>query len=281
MICDVNVYIDENSICKVDKKCDFFELIYDFLKISSAFKVDIDGITIQFMLWRRFGLEGYELCIDKEDITFLAAVNELLETDTKLLFKKVFYDKFSKIWNDEQVHSRDICYEMFDGECVTGDTFAECAELTLASKKYPIVFVNNKVINGKVTTVLKGWESENRVSISIELADTGVSPKAWLDEKYSVADFCYDTTSDTPPTDDQCYLKDGSRYNKTAFLNQGRVVYCCNLERTYHVVDNLHYGEASHIEVWDRFGNHLGENSLIGVRICDGHKKKNNPGWLN
>lgn len=48
MICNVNVYIDENSICKVDTKSDFFEVILELLKLSSAFKVDIEGVTIRF-----------------------------------------------------------------------------------------------------------------------------------------------------------------------------------------------------------------------------------------
>lgn len=281
MICEVNIYVDENSICKVDTKSGFLELIYNLLKVSSVFKIDIEGILIQFILWRRRDLEGCQLCVDEKTITFLAAVNELLETDTKKLFKTVFYDKFSRIWNDEQVHSDDIFYEMFNGECVTGGTFAECAELTLVSKKFPIAFVNNRVVSGKSTTVIKGWEGEDRVTITIELADTNVDLKTWLNSKFSVADFCYDMTTHIPPTDEQSYLKDRSKYTKTSYRNQGRIVYFCNLDRTYHVIDNLHYGESSHIEIWDRFGNHLGENSLIGVRVSGSDKEKNNPAWLD
>ncbi|MBD1576896.1 hypothetical protein HC723_10695 [Vibrio sp. S11_S32] len=282
MTYDVNVYIDESSICKIEKKHDFFEAIYDLLKLSSAFRGDLlNGVTVRFLLWKCRELDGKNLCIDQINITFLSAVNKLLETDTKRLFKKVFYDKFSKVWNDEQVHSDDICYEMLNGDCVTGDTLAEAAELTLCSKKHPIVFVNNKVINAKVATVIKGWENENREYITIELSDIEVNPNTWLDEKYSVADFCYDITSHDPPTDAQSYLRDSSKYSKTAFINQGRAVYSCNIKRTYHVIDNLHHGECAHVEVWDRFGNHLGEDSLSGIRLQSGDRSKNNPSWLS
>ncbi|WP_261857402.1 hypothetical protein [Photobacterium sanguinicancri] len=281
MICNVNVYIDENSICKVDTKSDFFEVILELLKLSSAFKVDIEGVTIRFFLWKCDELEGKMLCIDEKEISFLLAVNQILRTDTKRLFKKVFYDKFSKVWNDEQVHCEDTWYEMSNGECVTGDTFAECAELTLSSDKHPIAFVNNKVTAGTLAEVVKGWEGGARQSIYVELADIEVNPKLWLEQKYNVADYCYDLASDIPPIDSQTYLRDSSRYTKTGMINHGKAVHYCVLERTYHVIDNLHYGESSHIEVWNRFGKHLGENDLNGNRISDADSTKNNPSWLS
>ncbi|MBF4318674.1 hypothetical protein EAY30_27795, partial [Vibrio anguillarum] len=191
MICDVNVYIDETSICKADTKRDFLEVIFNLLKLSSVFKVDIDGVTVRFVLWKCAELDGEMLCIDETNISFLSAVNQMLGTDTKRLFKKVFYDKFSKVWNNEQIHCGDTLYEMSSGACVTGDTFAECAELTLSSDKHPIVFVNNKVINGTLATVIKGWEGGVRQSINVELADIEVNPRPWLEQKYNVADYCY------------------------------------------------------------------------------------------
>ncbi|MBF4302812.1 hypothetical protein, partial [Vibrio anguillarum] len=92
-------------------------------------------------------------------------------------------------------------------------------ELTLSSDKHPIVFVNNKVINGTLATVIKGWEGGVRQSINVELADIEVNPRPWLEQKYNVADYCYDLSSNIPPTDSQSYLRDSSRYTKTGLIN--------------------------------------------------------------
>lgn len=281
MICNVNIYIDENSICQAMTKSDFIVLVHCFLKFSAAFKVDISGVEIKYVLWKRLDLESRELSVDNKKITFLTAVNSLLETDIKLLLKKVLYDKSCQVWNEEQVHSDDIYYEMSNGECITGDTLAECAELTLTSNKYPIAFVNSKVIQGGHTTIIKGWEGEARDYINVELADLNIDSNAWLRDKYRVADFCYDFRINMPPTDQQTYLRDTNRYSKTKYINQGRSVYFFSLDRTYHVVDNLHHGENSHIEVWNRFGIHLGENNLDGLQLNKGDNKKNHPEWLN
>lgn len=280
MIYDVNIYIDENSIGKTATKHDFLEVIINLLRLSSAFKADINGMSVQFVLWKCVDLEVKMLCIDETDISFLSAVNQILGTDIKRHFKNVFYDKLSKVWNNEQVHCGDTLYELTSGECVTGGTFAECAELTISSNKHPIAFVNNNVIHGASATVIKGWEEEIRQSIDVELADIKVEPRVWLAQKYNVDDYHYDPTSDSPPTDAQSYLRDSSKYIKTKFINQGRIVYSYPLKRTFHVIDNLHHGQRAHIEVWDRFGKHLGEDDLDGNRVADADSSKNNPAWL-
>lgn len=280
MICDVNVYVDENSICKVDTKRDFLEIILKLLKLSSVFKLDIEGVSVQFVLWKCGELEGKMLCIDEVNIPFLSAVNQMLATDIKRHFKRLFYDKSSKVWSDEQVHCVDTLYEMVNGECVTGGTLAECAELTLCGDKHPIAFVNNNLVNGTLATVIKGWDGEARISINVELANIKVNPKLWLNQKYNVADYRYDPASDKPPTDAQSYLRDSNRYTKTGLINQGRMVYYDSLHRTYHVIDNFHYGQKSHVEVWNRFGVHLGENDLDGNRVGGAQNTKNAPAWL-
>lgn len=279
MICNVDIYIDENSLSKINDKKIFLDFILDFLSFSAAFKVDISGVKIDFKIWGHDNLESQCLCINNSHITFLEAVNSLLPTDTKRLFKKIFYDKSCQIWCDERVHSEEIYYELL-GDCVTDDTSAECAEVTLLGEKKPLFFVNPHCITGKYIVVKKYLENDDSVNIQVELADFQIDAKNWVDEKYNLSDFCYDITSTNPPTDKQSYLYDESRFSKTVHINQGRMVYFCNLNRTYHVIDNLHYGSKAHVEVWHRFGDHLCENDLAGKKIHIGRPKKNNPSWL-
>ena len=45
------------------------------------------------------------------------------------------------------------------------------------------------------------------------------------------------------------------RFEKTSFRVQGRIIYCELATGRYWYVDNLHFGEAAHLEVFDKTGN--------------------------
>ncbi|WP_413522447.1 hypothetical protein [Photobacterium phosphoreum] len=281
MICDVNVYIDEVSLCEVNDKAGLLRFISDFLVFSSKFKSKISGVNVFFHLWRNDNLESSNLCVDGNSMTFLQAINSQLSTEDKRRFKTALYGKSSKSWCNERVHSEDIIYKLNNDDWITGDTLAECAELTLLNKKKIIAFVALREDEDTSISVIKESDSGHQDTIQVNLADINVDVNSWIDAQYNVSDFFYDPESINPPTDKQSYLKDSSRFNKTSYKNQGRTVYCCNLTRKLHAIDNLHYGLSAHAEVWDRFGNHLGEANLDGHPVGNADPSKNYPAWLN
>jgi hypothetical protein len=67
-----------------------------------------------------------------------------------------------------------------------------------------------------------------------------------------------------PPKDQQTILRDTQRFKKTQNIYDGRSIYREILHDRYWYVDNLHFGQASHIEVFNAQGNHIGESDLEG-----------------
>ncbi len=268
MVFDVNIYIDESSICKISNHNDFHQLVIDLLKVCYVFKSHAENDnSLQLILWKNSELDGAKLSINHTDITFISCVNEILGTEIKRQFKNVFYNKFSKVWNECRVHSDDEFYQMDKLDVVTGQTFAECAEIILIGTYSPLVFVNKNFIQGTHATVIKEVNGSSKISIPIELVNINSNPGFWLRSNFNPLKFQYNSASTSPPTDNQTYLRDTTRYIKTSMINQGRAIYRCNLTRTLHTVDNLHSGKSAHVEVWDRWGMHLGENDLNGQSI--------------
>jgi hypothetical protein len=74
----------------------------------------------------------------------------------------------------------------------------------------------------------------------------------------------YDDNSTYPPRDEQTILSDTSQFIKTSYKYDSRKIYLDKQMGYYWYVDNLHFGKAAHLEVFDSQGNHLGEADLKG-----------------
>ncbi|MEQ8536229.1 MAG: hypothetical protein RIB93_01990 [Coleofasciculus sp. D1-CHI-01] len=102
-------------------------------------------------------------------------------------------------------------------------------------------------------------------SIDLDSLDNQASLENWLEKKLKLSKIEYDEFSTVPPQDEQTILRDAQKFKKTKIRYDERVVYCEISTGKYWYVDNLHYGKAAHLEVFDKTGHrHLGEADLQG-----------------
>jgi hypothetical protein len=100
--------------------------------------------------------------------------------------------------------------------------------------------------------------------IKLDGIDSHSALQNWLEVKLSLSRIEYDFLSKYPPKDQQTVLRDTQRFQKTQNLYDGRSIYREILHDRYWYVDNLHFGKASHLEVFNAQGNHIGESDLDG-----------------
>lgn len=272
MAYDVTIYLDEYTLSKVKNNPDFINYATSLISLIKIF----NGSDVKITISRNVTFEGIELDLHK---VVSSAIQEILPSDIRLQFKKIIYDKYnSNIWSHSPKHSCNEYFE-FNNDCITENTLAEATEEVILNGAGVLAYIFNFSSFGETIKITK----EENIFIDITTLNTNLDCKKWLDKEYDVCTFQYDLTSKTPPTDLQTYLRDHTSYIKTEKINQGRFVYSCVLTRQMHTVDNLHYGEKSHVEVWDKHGIYLGEADIKGI-LCtniDPKKKrrKNNPQW--
>ena len=96
------------------------------------------------------------------------------------------------------------------------------------------------------------------------------------DRQHSLLDI-YDYSSKEPPLDSQTVLNDSRRFEAAPMQpQQGRRVYREKETGYYWYVDNFHFGEAAHLEVFSKNHEHLGEANLQGeidFKTADKNKK--------
>lgn len=100
--------------------------------------------------------------------------------------------------------------------------------------------------------------------INLDGIDSKSALENWLENKLNLSKVEYDEYSIEPPKDEQTILRDITRFKKTSFRYDGRVIYCEVAIVRYWYVDNLHYGKADHLEVFEKTGYHIGEADLQG-----------------
>lgn len=85
-----------------------------------------------------------------------------------------------------------------------------------------------------------------------------------MEDKFSLSKLEYSLDATIPPKDEQTILQDKTRFQKTSYRFQERIIYCELSTGKYWYIDNLHYGKAAHLEVFDKSGFHIGEADLQG-----------------
>jgi hypothetical protein len=124
--------------------------------------------------------------------------------------------------------------------------------INFPNSRYSPRLVLDVVKNGSVTSRVVCAENKT------QLAD-------WLKEVLDLVSVDYDYNSTRPPDDCQTVLRDITRFQKTGQFQQGRRIHLEIQTRRYWYVDHLHYGQASHLEVFDARGLHVGESNLEGI----------------
>lgn len=131
-------------------------------------------------------------------------------------------------------------------------------------------FTGSSLPDGESVTIQKGESrSETAILDSFEERET---LNQWLKD-FQPLETIYSFDSSEPPVDEQTVLRDSLRFRSTNRLYQGRRIYEELTTGNFWYVDNLHYGNDSHLEVFDKRGSHLGEANLEG-KLIPGTKKK-------
>lgn len=232
----------------------FNNLIQDIkekIKNNPTFYLDQEKIMLYFAI--------------KKD-QFAKSLNNLRDKNIKTVFVNTIYNKNNpKDWRKEQKHSLQDEFKYFQRD-VTDTSLAEVAERKLQNKNsiYLVINFQNSSFKESHADIqaccLISVVKNSTFSIEIDGLDNQKGLHHWISLKLPF----YSNNSIYTPRDNQTILDDKKRFRKTSNIFQGRNIYAELTTRTYWYIDNLHTGKASHFEVFDKHGKHIGEANLNG-----------------
>jgi hypothetical protein len=209
---------------------------------------------------------------------FHTSLNLLKDKSLKTAFINIVFNKSNpQEWCTEQLHSSEDLFDCLisDDNCknVNDTSLAEVTERKLQNPDSEYLLINfanssfriahPNIKNNCLITIIKNNDEINL--ICLDGIDSKLALEFWLEHKLNVSQLEYSFDSTKSPTDKQTILRDTTIFKKTANKCQARVIYLESNTERYWYVDNLHYGQASHLEVFDKTGkNHLGEADLDG-----------------
>lgn len=212
------------------------------------------------------------LFINREAIKaehFQASFQRIKDLSLKNAFREVIFNRLNpKDWRQEQKHSieDDFLYVADDElEPVTNTTLAEAAERVRQNRELICLLVNfsnSRFRDSSHLPILKNYDEDN--PINLDCIEDSPALEIWLEDKLNLSQYSYDYTSKTPPTDSQTVLRDNIRFETVSLIVQGRKVYREIRTGYFWYVDNLHFGEAAHLEVFNA-QIHIGEADLEGI----------------
>lgn len=257
-------YITEAEFREAIKEFNsIFELINQKIKVKKLYKEDSNIYA------------NYEAI---RGSSFNASLNQIKDKSLKIAFINIVFNKLNpKEWRQEQVHSAADLYDCLlqdnDFKNVGDTSLAEVAERKLQNNNNIYLLINfikssfkaphPDISNCCLITIIKNNDELNH--ICLDTLDSKLALEFWLEQKLNLSKLQYPLDSTKPPRDEQTILQDTARFKKTSFQYDGRCIYCELATGTYWYVDNLHFGKAAHLEVFDKTGtNHLGEADLNG-----------------
>jgi hypothetical protein len=217
--------------------------------------------------------KGSTVYNDRERLVLYSAIKSYnfpkslnkLQKDVQTDFLDIMYNRNKTInWRTEQVHLTEDKFYYFD-TIVTDTTLAEVAERKLQNKNsiYLVINFQNSSFNHPHADIqaccLISVVKNSTIPIEIDGLDNQEGLSHWISLKFP----SYGNNSYTP-RDNQTILDDKERFRKTSNIFQGRNIYVERETCTYWYIDNLHIGKASHFEVFDKRGKHIGEANLNG-----------------
>ncbi|WP_199301923.1 hypothetical protein [Pseudanabaena cinerea] len=207
---------------------------------------------------------------------FSASLNIIKDKSLKQAFVEIVFNKQNpKEWRKEQLHCPNDLFDYLNNETsknVNDTSLAEISERSLRNKDsiYLVINFKNSTFNLLhpdikdccIIPIIKN--NDETQLIKLDGIDSYLALQNWLEVKLSLSRIEYDLLSKYPPKDQQTILRDTQRFQKTQNIYDGRTIYREILNDRYWYVDNLHFGQASHIEVFNAQGNHIGESDLEG-----------------
>lgn len=170
-------------------------------------------------------------------------------------------------WEDQRLHTATSSYLSNDINYVDS-SIGELAERKIQNGNLKGFLLNFKLSIfedvGHIDVLKDGT-----VNVSVDCTKDEDSIMEWLiRNNYINPQEVYNINSRSSPLDHQTVLRDNAVFQGMAIRNQGRKVYRKVDTDELWVVDNLHYGTDSHIEVFHRTsGEHLGTSPYNEIRL--------------
>jgi len=194
-----------------------------------------------------------------------ASLNRIRDKSLKSAINNIFFNKLNaQDWMAERIHSSDDLF-VCDGELVTDTSMAEIAERIQCSITELGLLINfpESKFEGRTSVVI---DKNEEVSTSVDCISQRGEFEKWLELNFALSKYEYGFDSNMPPRDTQTILIEISRFIRTTLPKQGgRTIYREIQTQFLWYVDNLHFGNAAHFEVFDSNGNHIGEADLDGI----------------
>jgi len=261
----MEIYINEYS---------FHEQFYDRTEFECAFRVffSILNTTKDIQNEYRFYNNNDLLHVYKafNEELLISSINRLRDKSFSQAIIDVLYNRLNpEDWRNEQKHSSEDVFVCND-ELITETSMAELAERSLQDLNILATLINFP--KSKFATQLQLCVIKNDThTCDLNCVETKEQMQNWLNDTLNLQDIQYDRTSTEPPRDQQTILRDIVRFEKITLLQAGRRVYKETESQFYWYVDNFHFGQAAHLEVFDSRGLHFGEANIEG--IIDSTKK--------
>lgn len=268
----MEIFINEVSLeGQYTSELEFVSAIKDFIEI---FKL-LNKKTNNKQVYK----EDSKLFVNYNAIresNFSASLNIIKDKSLKQAFVEIVFNKQNpKEWRKEQLHSSDDLFDYLNNEIsknVNDTSLAEVSERTLRNKDSIYLVINFKSSTFNLLhpdirecctiTIIKN--NDETQPIKLDGIDSHLALQNWLEVKLSLSRIEYDFLSRYPPKDQQTILRDTQRFQKTQNIYDGRSIYREIQNDRYWYVDNFHYGQASHIEIFNAQGDHIGESDLDG-----------------
>lgn len=236
-------------------------------------------------MWRSEGL-GNAFALQEESLH--QSLNHIAGKELMQNFRTIVYDMASPVpWEPVRSHSSDDVFEWEttkradvsdvsagDGMYVTDTSIAELAEQKLRVVGLHGCLINidtSAFLNLPTVDVLK----VSHARIALPSCCTVAELEEWL-RRNLVEIPPYTAAATTPPRDEQTCLVDCTIYEPTGRAYDHRKIYRHKTNRQFYYVDNLHFGAAAHVEVFDKRGQkHLGEASWLTGQIQANTKDPN------
>ena len=270
----MEIFINEVSLeGQYTSELEFVSAIKDFIEIFKLVNKKLNNKQVY--------KENSKLFVNYNAIresNFTASLNIIKDKSLKQAFVEIVFNKQNpKEWREEQLHSSDDLFDYLNNEIsknVTDTSLAEVSERSLRHKDsiYLVVNFKNSTFNFAhpdiqeccIIPIIKN--NDEAQPIKLDGIDSQSALQNWIEKKLNLSRIEYDLSSKDPPLDRQTVLIDSQRFEYTQRIHKpsGRKIYREILSGRYWYIDNLHFGQKSHIEVFDPTGKkHIGEADLI------------------
>ncbi|MGE5340115.1 MAG: hypothetical protein ACM3SY_01420 [Candidatus Omnitrophota bacterium] len=191
---------------------------------------------------------------------FSASLDHFRDKNLRRALANVLFNKtYTSDWNTERKHSPEDVFE-YDNENVTNSSMAELAERKLIDNDLIGILINfqKSKFEGETVCISKNKTLQADLYCIVDkISMEGLLKKnKWIHE--------YDFSSTKPPLDSETVLSDKGSFQITNQEFQGRKIYKDIQTGHFLYVDNLHSGNAAHLEVFNSEGIHIGEATLDG-----------------